>query len=206
MKVPYASLNDKRREAVERFGSIYDLPVIRSPYDYLKKGYAGGKLLDVGAGTEHFTRRYLGLEEGSYHSLDNDPSGKFTFADISEIPAGQRYRWIVLNQILEHMTIEQTGDMLAALREHLEDEGQLVITVPNVFHPIRYWGDPTHVTHWNYASLYAVCGHVGLQVVDIYRYSKRRGPMDPLSWLVERIMRRLYQIDWCQSIMLIATR
>jgi hypothetical protein len=205
MQVPYANLSDGRREAFERFGAIYDLPVVRSAYGYLKDNYRGGRLLDVGAGSKHYIRKLLGLDENDYHSLDNDSSAHFTFGDVSEIPTGETYSWIILNQIVEHLTIERTADMLLALRSHLEEKGIIHITVPNVFHPTRYWGDPTHVTHWNYASLYAICRYAGLRVTQIYRYSKRRGPLDPWSWLVERTMRRLYQIDWCQSILLEAT-
>ncbi len=206
MRVPYSALSQGRREAFERFGAIYDLPVLRSAYGYLKQHYQGGLVLDIGAGVKHYLQQVLGLDDTAYHSLDNDPSGHFTYVDIAHIPPEQRYRWIVLNQVVEHLTIEEAASLLSALRSHLDEDGEMFITVPNISHPIRYWGDPTHVTPWSYAALYAICRVAKLQVTQIYRYSKHRGPLDPLSWIVERIMRHLYQIDWCQSILLIATR
>lgn len=206
MQVPYSALSQGRREAFERFGTIYDLPIMRSAYEYLKQHYQGGLVLDVGAGIEHYLQKVLGIDNAAYHSLDSDPSGRFTYADISEIPLEQQYQWIVLNQVVEHLTVAETADLLSTLRNHLEESGNMLITTPNVSHPNRYWGDPTHVTHWNYGALYAICRVTNLQVTRIYRYSKHRGPLDPLSWIIERVMRHLYQVDWCQSIMLVATR
>jgi predicted SAM-dependent methyltransferase len=206
MEVPYSALSQGRREAFDRFGTVYNLPVIPSAYGYLKQHYQSGLVLDVGAGIEHHVQQILELDDQAYHSLDNDASGHFTYSDTSEIPPEQRYQWILLNQVLEHLTIEETADLLSTLRDHLEEGGTMLITVPNVSHPTRYWADPTHVTHWSYGALYAICRVANLHVSHIYRYSKHRGPLDPLSWIIERFMRHLYQIDWCQSILLTATR
>ena len=206
MQVPYSVLSQGRREAFERFGTIFDLPTVRSAYKYLKQSYQGGCVLDVGAGASHHLRQVLELGDEAYHSLDNDPAGQFTYTDVAQIPKGQRYRWIVMNHVLEHLTIEGTADLLLGLHDHLDPGGRMVITVPNVSHPVRYRADETHVTPWSYGGLYAMCRFAGYDVLQIYRYSKNRGPLDPLSWVIERVMRHLYRIDWCQGIMLIATR
>lgn len=202
----YSVLSEGRREAFEQFGAVHQLPISRSPYDYLKRVYQGGILLDVGAGKELYVRRLLGLDESSYASLDNDQSGVFTYSAVQEIPAAVLFDWMILNQLLEHLAIDDAYQLLQQLQPHLRPGGQMIITVPNVFHPTRYWGDPTHVTHWSYTALYALGVAVGFRVQQIYRYSKNRGPRDPLSWVVERIMRHLYRIDWCDSIMVITTR
>ena len=207
MQVPYSVLGQGRREAFNRFGTIYDLPIVRSAYGYIRHQYRGGLVLDVGAGIEHYLQQVLKLDDKAYHSLDNDPSGDFTYADVTQIPPGEQYQWVVLNQVLEHLTIEKTADLLLDLHAHLAPEGHMVITVPNVLHPVRYRVDETHVTPWSYGGLYAMCRFAGYEVLQIYRYSKNRGPIDPFSWVIERVMRRLYRVDWCQSIMLVvATR
>lgn len=200
----YSIISQGRQEAFQRFGPIHQLPIIRSAYDYLQKSYDGGLLLDVGAGTEKYIQQQLNLDETKYFSLDNDPLGNFTYSQVADIPAEMSFDWMVFNQVLEHLTIDQAHDLLQELRSHLRKYGQVLITVPNVAHPTRYWAE-THVTPWTYAGLYALCRASGYRVLQIYRYSKNRGPMDPLSWIVERTMRRLYRIDWCDSIMLTAT-
>ena len=202
----YSVLSKGRREAFERFGTIHQLPISRSPYDYLKQVYRGGLLLDVGAGKELYVRQLLGLDETQYASLDNDQSGAFTYTAVQDVPESALFDWMIVNQLLEHLTIDEAYHLLQQLQPHLRPGGQMIITVPNVFHPTRYWGDPTHVTHWSYAALYALGTAAGFKIQHIYRYSKNRGPRDPLTWVVERIIRRLYRIDWCDSIMIIAAR
>lgn len=202
----YSRISQGRKEAFQRFGSIYQLPIVRSAYDYLKHRYEGGTVLDVGAGKDLYIRQLLALGETTYFSLDNDPSGVFTYQQVEDIADGMRFDWMILNQVLEHLTLDSALNLLRALLPHLHADGRMLITVPNVFHPIRYWADPTHMTALTYAALYALCCDAGYQVLDIYRYSKNRGPLDPLSWVIERVMRHLYRIDWCDSILLIATR
>ena len=193
MRVPYSVLWQGRREAFERFGRIYDLPIVRSAYAYLKQCYQEGLVLDIGAGVDHYLQQVLELDNRMYHSLDNDPSGHFTYTDVAQISPEQQYQWMVLNQVLEHLTIEETADLLFDLRDHLATGGRMVITVPNVSHPVRYRTE-THVTPWSYGGLYAMCRVAGYDVLQIYRYSKNRGPLDPLSWVIERVMRHLYRI------------
>jgi hypothetical protein len=202
----YSSLSKGRQEGSQKFGDIYHLPVIRSPYDYLRISYRSGLILDVGAGADLYLKKYLNLDENTYFSLDNDLTGTFTYHQISDIPQGMQFEWIILNQLIEHLTIEQAVELLTDLKIFLHPDGQAIITTPNIYHPNRYWGDPTHVTPWGYNALYALLTVVGYQVPHIYRYSKNRRPVDPLAWLIELIMRRLYRIDWCDSIMLIASQ
>jgi hypothetical protein len=202
----YSSLFKGRQEGFQKFGNIFQLPIVRSPYDYIKKIYRGGLVLDVGAGADLYIKKLLQLDAPDYFSLDNDPSGLFTYHQVSDIPQGMLFDWIIMNQLVEHMTIEQTIDLLTALKNNLHPDGQAIITTPNIFHPNRYWGDPTHVTPWGHNALYGLLTGIGYQVTHIFRYSKNRRPIDPLTWLVERIMRCLYRIDWCDGIMVIATR
>jgi SAM-dependent methyltransferase len=204
MPVSYSVLSKGRKEAFDKFGSLYQLPIIRSPYDYLRKQFTGGKVLDVGAGADLYVRQLLRLDADSYHSLDNDPDGQFTYRDVKEIPSSRLYDWMVLNQVLEHLTINDTAELLKNLVDHLRPGGMFLATIPNTAHPVRYRTE-THVTPWSYTGLYAICTASGYQVQQIYRYNKDRFPLDPFSWLMEKMMRRIYRIDWCDSIMLVAT-
>ena len=81
MQVPYSALSRGRREAFERFGTVYNLPVVRSAYEYLKQCYQGGLVLDIGAGVDHYLQQVLELDK-AYHSLDNDPTGYFSYTEV----------------------------------------------------------------------------------------------------------------------------
>jgi 2-polyprenyl-3-methyl-5-hydroxy-6-metoxy-1,4-benzoquinol methylase len=202
----YSSLSKGMQEGFRKFGYIYQLPVVRSPYDYLRRLYRSGYILDVGAGVDLYIKNILHLDENTYFSLDNDPSGTFSYHQTSDIPQEMQFEWIIINELIEHLTIEQGVELLTGLRNFLHRDGQAIITTPNILHPIRFWSNPTHVTPWSYNALYGLLTSLGYQVPQIYRYSKNHRPLDPLSWLVERLMRRIYRVDWCDSIMVIATR
>ena len=202
----YSHLFKGRQEGFQKYGSIYQLPIIRSPYEYLRAYYREGLVLDIGAGADLYIKTLLRLDDNTYFSLDNDPSGPFSYNQISDIPDGMEFKWIIMNQLVEHLTIDQAVIMLTGLKSFFHPEGQAIITTPNIFHPNRFWGDPTHLTPWGHNALYGLLTGIGYQVPYIFRYSKNHRPIDPLTWVVERIMRRLYRIDWCDSIMVIATR
>ncbi len=202
----YSTLFKGRQEGFQKFGNIYRLPIIRSPYDYLSTTYQSGLVLDVGAGSDLYIKNLLHLDEKTYYSLDNDLSGAFNYHKTSDIPHGMQFEWIIMNQLIEHLTINQAVELLSELINFLHPDGRVLITTPNIFHPNRYWGDPTHVTPWGHNALYGLLTGVGYKVPQIYRYSKNRRPLDPFSWMIERIVRSLYRIDWCDSIMVIATK
>lgn len=200
----YSALFKSRQAGFRVFGTIYQLPIVSSAYDFLRRSYHGGRVLDVGAGVDKTLKTALGLPDEAYAALDNDPAGDFDYRSPADIPPDAKFDWIVLNQLVEHLTVAQNFALLEGLRPHLSPAGKLVITTPNIFHPNRFWGDPTHVTPWGHLALYGLVQNCGYEVQAIYRYSKNRRPLDPLTWLVERLMRRLYRIDWCDSILLVA--
>ena len=202
----YSLLFKGRQEGFQTLGNIYNLPTIRSPYDFIKSSYRGGKILDVGSGTHFYIRDLLKLDDQQYYSLDNDPSGEFSFNNVDEIPQGLEFDRIVMNQLVEHLTIHNAFQLILGLYDHLKIDGLILATTPNIFHPNRFWGDPTHVTAWSHSALYGLFRIAKYKNIQVFRYSKNRGPVDPLSWIVERIMRRLYRIDWHDSIMLIAQK
>ena len=90
--------------------------------------------------------------------------------------------------------------------KHMAEGAYLIISVPNVQHPVRWRGDPTHVTPWNYKDLYMLIRYVGLECVEIVRYNKFPGPTSFLDRLVCSIVDRIYRIDWCDSIVAVGRK
>ncbi len=85
-KFEYGFYWDCRKECVQKFGSIMDLPIINGPGEKISESYRGGKVLDVGAGKEKPIQKYLNLSDDLYFSLDNDPCGRFDYNSVEEIP------------------------------------------------------------------------------------------------------------------------
>ena len=97
-----------------------------------------------------------------------------------EIQPG-KYRTIVLSHVLEHLA--DPVRLLKRIASALDDEGRLVICVPNVDSPTRPlfgpdwhgWDPPFHLVHYDEASLRATCKLAGLSVT---RTVKRMIPDD----------------------------
>lgn len=205
--ITYSQLQAGRQECARVFGSFQKLPIIASAYQRIQEIYyeIGGKVLDVGAGVNKPLKSALGLAAADYMTLDDDPDGDFTFRSVQEIPSDCFFNLIVANQFFEHLTIEQTVEVMQNLVLHLSLSSYIVVTVPNIAHPNRFWA-VTHVTPWDYMSIYSLYRLFGLSCLEIARYNKTAGPQNLIEhWLV-RIMARLYRIDWCDSIMVVGQK
>ena len=93
----YGFYYDCRKECVQKFGSIEDLPIIKGPYEKIAEIYQSGKILDVGAGKEKPIQKYLILPGDLYFSLNNDPKGKFNYNSVEEIPINDLFSLITAN-------------------------------------------------------------------------------------------------------------
>lgn len=205
--ITYNQLQAGRQKCAEVFGSFQQLPIIASAYQRIQQIYreTGGKVLDVGAGVNKPLKSVLELAKANYLTLDDDPDGDFTFRSVQEIAADCFFNLIVANQFFEHLTIEQTIEVMQNLVLHLNVSGYMVVTVPNIAHPNRFWA-VTHVTPWDYMSIYSLYRLFGLCCLEISRYNKTAGPKNLIDhWLV-RVMARLYRVDWCDSIMVVGQR
>lgn len=203
----YHRLQTGRKECSRRWGSIQALPIVPSAYERCRALYAelGGPVLDVGAGVDKPLQHVLGIAPPEYASLDNDPDGAFDYRRGEDIPAGRAFRLIVANQFFEHLSIEQTFSVLGRLAAGLAPGGKLLITVPNIAHPNRFWA-VTHVTPWDYMSLCALLELSGLRCVEIARYNKTAGPQTDEERHLVALMARLYRMDWCDSVLLVGEK
>lgn len=200
----YHALQTGRKVCSRRWGSFQDLPIVESAYRRCRELYAelGGPVLDVGAGVDKPLQHVLGIAPPEYASLDDDPDGVFDYRRAEDLPAGRAFRLIVANQFFEHLSIEQTFSILARLAAGLAPGGKLLITVPNIAHPNRFWA-VTHVTPWDFMSLCALLELSGLRCVEIARYNKVPGPQTDEERRLAALMARLYRMDWCDSILVV---
>lgn len=206
-KFEYGYYNQCLRESYEKFGSILDLPIIDSPYLEVKRTYTGGSVLDIGAGNAHALKEVLGdaLEKGRYYSLDTDPHGQFDFGGVQEIPREMQFSMIVANQVFEHLSIDTSLEVIAHAAAHMAPGAKIIATVPNIAHPNRFMSNITHVTYWGHHSFYMLFKAAGLEVESMARYSKYH-PRGPIERIVAHYVGRIYRMDWCDSILLRATK
>jgi len=153
-------------------------------------------LLDVGAGTGHFTTVARGRHWRAF-GLEADEK----LASQSKYIYASRYedfsvedKW---NVISAHFVMEHLPDPVHFLnwaRERLTDDGLLLVTIPNDFSTIQksleetnwvdgkvtpfYWLNGMHVNYWNGESF------VWLLYANGYEVLERYGSWEPERWLM----------------------
>jgi hypothetical protein len=143
--------------------------------------------------------------KGIYFTLDSDPEGSFDFRSFDEVPTDMRFDLAIFNQVLEHMTVETAFGAVSSAYHSLSDGGNLLATVPNTSHPVRQW-DCTHITAWPANDLYSLVRSAGFHVTVMARYNKFKLTANPLKRWIVRTISRQFRIDWCDSIMVVATK
>jgi len=201
----YGFYSDCLKECFQKFGSIGDLPIIKGPGKKIAEIYQGGKILDVGAGKEKPIKKCLKLSDDLYFSLDNDPYGKFNYNAVEEIPHNVLFSLITANQFFEHISLEDSLELVCKLSLHLEKKGYFISTVPNIAHPVRQRTNITHITNWEYKALYMLYKYADLEVIEISRYSKRH-PKGIIEKTLSRYINRIYRIDWCDSVLIVGRK
>jgi len=195
----YSQITGWRPEFGTRFGPTLKLPVARSPYEVCRRAYTGGTVLDIGAGVDKPLATYLDLTGQNYHSVDTDPAASCDFRSIEEVPASSGYDLIVLNQVLEHLTVSEALGLLRCAGTRLVDGGTIVASVPNMQHPVRYWGDATHVTPWPVDDFYGLFKCADLDVKGVFRSGKRHLSWNPIVRYLTMAMCRQFRVDWCDT-------
>ena len=207
VKFEYGAYDDYLKECYERFGGILELPIVRSPYREIASHYRKGNVLDLGAGKKKPLAEILKdrFVDGRYYSLDSDPQGRFDFGTIEEIPADLKFDLVTANQFFEHLTVDESIDLLGKVAEHLNTGGVVVATVPNIAHPTRQISNVTHKTPWGHHSFFALFKMAGLEPMRIVRYSKRL-PRGPIEMILGHYINKIYRMDYCDSILLAAEK
>jgi 2-polyprenyl-3-methyl-5-hydroxy-6-metoxy-1,4-benzoquinol methylase len=205
-EISYSQLTKWRSECRKLFGKFDQIRVEQSAGIVCQRLYKGGKVLDVGAGVEKPLKQILGLSDDNYYSLDNDPDGNFNYTKPSEIPPPKKFDLIVLNQVLEHIRIDESVGIMEQISKHLDLQGVIIISVPNSQHPVRFWGDATHITSWPIDDLYGLIRHCGLKVTTIARYNKYPLTRNPLKRFIIKTVCKTFRMDWCDSILIVAQR
>jgi len=160
-------------------------------------------VLDIGAGVNKPLKQSIRLSTQRYFSLDTDPAGQFDFHSFEDIPTHVEFDLMVANQVLEHLTVADVLATLRAAHGHLASDGHFLATVPNPAHPVRQWGDATHMTAWPMYDLYGVFRAAGFYVRALTRYNKHPLPRNPIKRIIVNVVCEVFRVDWCDSLMIV---
>ena len=190
-----------RAECGEQHGTVFDLPVVK-PIKEIRRLIREQSLdvLDFGAGEAKSGIKIYQVNENKYWTLDSDATSESDYQTLSDIPKERRFGIVILDQVIEHIEVTGCYQIIQKLREVLEPGGFISITIPNVSHPVRYWADCDHVTPWSFYDVYGLLRNCDLEVKKIGRFNKRNLGVNPLNYVFAAQMRRIYRMDWCDSV------
>lgn len=166
-----STLSDKIYQTVKTFSLWMKIQLINT--------YAKGNssLLDVGAGTGDFLVAAQkngwfveGVEPNRDARMRSREKGMELRPDMDELPR-KEFQIITLWHVLEHLP--DLENQILKLRSHLEDEGTMIIAVPNYrCYDARYYKEfwaaydvPRHLWHFSRTSIERVFDKHGLKVV-----------------------------------------
>ena len=164
------------------------------------------KILDIGAGQKCLERalkiRHIDTD---YHSMDvtNASGEKYDFRDI-ECIVGQ-YDLIVMQEVIEHLPLETGLRYLRKAYELLSPNGFLVVTVPNMFRPVQFFVDFSHITHYPLPDLYAILRSIGFKgEATLRRVEIRPAGLSIKQRVILQARKLLYRLmgfDWAHGVL-----
>jgi 2-polyprenyl-3-methyl-5-hydroxy-6-metoxy-1,4-benzoquinol methylase len=196
-----------RDQIHERYPQIWNLKLTKRPFRFIKSHLRPGmRILDVGAGDRRMEQWVNKVAPNSiYKSMDIDHGFPHDYYSLDEID-GEQFDLIMLLEVIEHLELEAGVEVLGRLRELLVQEGKLIISTPNIFHPNRFWQKVTHKVAYSYEELGGILLSKGFEVVGIYRTFSASF----LKYLVRTILfyplHRILNVDFAKSIVILAQR
>ena len=148
MDVDWTLVNKAKNLAEDQLSQpILELPIVkdyRQPLiQFLRSGM---KVLDIGANDcslKAFMDRHLDFQV-VYKSMDIDRSHPHDFHTLEEI--SEEFHAIACFEVVEHMTPGKALELFENTYRLMAPGGRLFVSTPNVYHPMSFWSDCTHIT------------------------------------------------------------
>jgi len=195
-----------REKVHQQYPAVWDLRIVRKrlPFilTYLKDGEA---ILEIGA----FNRELGGRIKKYYphifyKSMDVDPTYPHDYSSMEEIR--EKFDVVLLFEVIEHLNLEEGGEMIRGIYQILNPGGRVILTTPNVYTPGQYWKDLTHRTAYHYEELGGVFLSQGFELLEMRRlFSQPFLKFIAKVYLFDPVFRFL-GIDFTKSILLVAQR
>jgi hypothetical protein len=165
----------------------------------------GMKLLDIGA-----NRRTLkGYIENAlraeivYKSMDIDRSFGHDFYSLEEISG--EYDAIACFEVVEHMSPKEGLELFSKAHDLLVGGGRLFVSTPNVYHPMSFWSDSTHITPFRLRHLAGWMATAGFTRFWAFRVVSMTWKKRIRYWRYRGLL-RLLNIDFAPGIVVVGEK
>ncbi len=201
--IDWSKIRRGRDAASKLLPKITKIPIVKSNRQIISNILKDGDaILDIGANDRNLEKdiNSTGINL-SYFSLDIDKNLPHDYYDMAAID--RKFDVIVALDVIEHMTLIDTVVLLERIHELLNPSGRVVISTPNVCHPVRFWRDCTHVTPYRYDELAGLLISAGFHDIKIYRIKDMKTKDKLRSWIYRPLL-RLLDIDFAPGIVAVA--
>jgi SAM-dependent methyltransferase len=195
-----------RDQIRQRYRKIWNIPLIKRRFSLIDRNIRPGmRLLDVGAGERGMKGKIGKKHDGViYKSMDIDGRLLHDYYALDEVD--EQFDLILLLDVIEHLVLEDGVKMLKRINELLVEGGKLIINIPNIFNPSRFWLDATHKTAYSYDELGGIVLSQGFDVLEIYRTYKDSFPKYFLRLTLFYPLHRILNVDFAKSVILLAQK
>src|SRR4030043_2171625 len=165
----WSKLFNYRDQMHARYRNIWNIPLIKTRFSLIGRNIRPGmRLLDVGAGKREIEVKIKKKHEGViYKSMDVDRRLLHDYYALDEVD--EQFDLILLLDVIEHLKLDDGVKMLKRINELLVEGGKLIVNIPNIFNPSRFWLDATKKTAYSYEELGGFVLSQGFEVLGVYR-------------------------------------
>ena len=204
MKLDWSQIIYYRDQIHKRYRTVWDLKIVRRRSRFVQSHLRPGmRMLDVGAWDRKMGKKLEGLAPGIvYKSMDIDhnfPHDYYSFDEINE-----QFDLITCLEVIEHVELEEGVEMVGRLRQLLVEDGQLIISTPNVYNPTRFLLDATHKVAYSYEELGGLLLSQGFEVLGIYRTYNASVLKYFLRFTLFYPLHKILDVDFARSIIIVA--
>ena len=185
---------------------ILKMPIIRDYREPLA-GFLrpGMKVLDIGA-NDRSLKVYLDRALNSsvaYKSMDVDRSHKHDFYSLDEIE--EPFDAIGCFEVVEHMTPGMALEIFQRAYRLLNSNGRIFVSTPNVYHPMSFWSDATHITPFRIRHLAGWMATAGFSRFWGYRVCNLNWKRRWRYWRYRGLL-RLLNLDFAPGILVVGEK
>jgi 2-polyprenyl-3-methyl-5-hydroxy-6-metoxy-1,4-benzoquinol methylase len=163
------------------------------------------RLLDIGANDralKSFIEQRLQFAV-DYKSMDVDRTYVHDFYDLESIPG--EFDAITCFEVIEHLTPGMGLDLLRHAYRLLAPKGRLFVSTPNVYHPMSFWSDSTHITPYRIRHLAGWMGTVGFIRLWGYRVCRMTWRRRYRYWRYRGLL-RLLNLDFAPGVLVVGEK